>query len=464
MLLNAIKFNTINTFKSSKAHTRPISFLANEQKDKFFKSTSVLNSEFANGVSSVAQQQLSDEIKLIANDKNALSPLGYGMSGVVYQIKNVDGFGYNGVVAKFSHIDEKNEKTGERQRIGCDFEDEVSILKKVTSLGQNSQQYVGKVKLSDGRNVLITTYVDGKRPDNITNPINPGALQDALQTLVKLDNSGVLHRDLKQENIVIDENDKVKLIDFGEAVEFDVLDFEKNDSQHNFAPFEVPTNLQSFEDTFISPYVDALKMLDEGFARRFYKDYLKQKANIVHATRADELMKLYVQNKDKMTSKQKKQLSQAIDYQLVSRDVLSSKYKDDNIVDIELMKNQVMYMSELAYKNEVLLANPLANISHKANALICAKKMEALVYRQLQRPNSLLTKRYLNYQLALAKYKQEKISGWMNGLVGWFCTCMCEDVNTSDLNKKKLIDECVDGKKLEDFIVPNIAQSYNEEN
>ena len=115
------------------------------------------------------------------------------------------------------------------------------------------------------------------------------------------------------------------------------------------------------------------------------------------------------------------------------------------------MRNQVTYLSELAYKNEVLLGNPLANITLKTNALISAKKMEAMVQEQIKRPNHPEVKKYLEYQLEIAKYRQGKISGWLEGLVGWFCTCMNTSINTPDPSKSKLIHECIDNKEIENF-------------
>ena len=83
MLLNAVNFNSLNTFKLSKTHTKPISFLANAQKDSFQKNTNIFKSDFANNVSAEAQNKLLEEINLIANNPERYSPLGYGMSGVV---------------------------------------------------------------------------------------------------------------------------------------------------------------------------------------------------------------------------------------------------------------------------------------------------------------------------------------------------------------------------------------------
>ena len=459
MFLGAIDFNTINTFKLSRAHTKPISFCAQVQTDSFKKRAKVESLEFVPNLSDSAKQKLLNSVVEIANNPDT-PVLGYGATGVVYQVKNVEGLNPNGAVIKISYTQDKNPITGERQKVGFSYDEEISALKKAVSLGDNSQQYLASAKLTDGRNVLITTFVDGVQPDAIKNPINAKALRTVIETLTKLDTAGILHRDLKKENLVVDSEDRIKLIDFGEAVEFDFLDTKANDA-HNFPSFEVPTNFQSFEDTFISPYYDDLSKINKGMAEVFFSNYLKQKAIGFYGFRATQLQRYLDKNKENLSDEQVETLKTMIDFQDVNYSVLSKEYKNPDIVNIELMKNQVMYLSELAYKNEVLLCNPLANVSLKANALISAKKLEAMVLEQINRPNKPEVRKYLDYQLQNAHYRQQKIAGWLNGLVGWFTTCLTTDINTSDENKKKLIDECVYGVNLEDFEIPNIVDEVN---
>ena len=459
MFLGAINFNTINTFKLSRAHTKPISFCAQNQVDSFEKSTKVEKLEFAPNVSKTAKSQLLKSILEIANNPDT-PVLGYGATGVVYRVRNIDGLSSNGAVIKLSYTQDRNPITGERQKVGFSYDEEISALKKVISLGDNSQQYLASAKLSDGRNVLITTYVDGVQPDAIKNPIGEKALKTAIKTLTKLDSVGILHRDLKKENLVVDSNNQTKLIDFGEAVQFDILDLKANDG-HNFPAFEVPTNFQSFEDTFISPYYDELSKADKNKADAFFSTYLKQKALEFYAPRAVQLQEYLDTNREFLSEEQIEALLEMIRFQETNYAVLSKEFKNPDIVRIELMKNQVMYSSELAYKNEILLCNPLANVSMKANALICAKKLEAMILAQINRPNKPEVRKYLDYQLQNARYRQERIAGWLNGLIGWFTTCLTTDINTTDENKKKLIDECVYGENLEDFEIPNITNGVN---
>ena len=82
-----------------------------------------------------------------------------------------------------------------------------------------------------------------------------------------------------------------------------------------------------------------------------------------------------------------------------------------------------------------------------------------MVKRELNSPDTSTVRRfYLNYQLEIAKYRQEKIAGWLSGLVGWFCDCMMTDIDKADTGKKQLINECITKSDIEKFDIPNIAQ------
>lgn len=452
MLLNQIQLNGLNFNPINRNKVNRISF--GSKPDVFQKNITIQNCEFSPNLSEAVQKQLKEKVLFLVN--NETQPLGYGMNGAVHQLKNVFGFGYDGVAIKISHIEDKNPKTGDSQRTNCDFSDEIENLRKIEPLKEQAQQYLGRIKLSDNRNVLITTFISGQHPDSNKEPMSLEHLSSLLEVLSKLDNIGVLHRDLKQENLIITSYPPTtKLIDFGEAKEFDILDFKQQDD-NNFPSFVAPTNLRNLEDTFISPYLDELQKKYPSEASGFYKFYLEQKAHIVFEKRAGELTSYLSLNEENLSSEQILRLQEMIDYQTVMGEVLSQEINNDDILNIELMKNQVLYMSELAYKNEVLLANPLANVTLKTNALICAKKLEKMILAQINRPNKPNVQKYLNYQLREAQYRQKKIAGWLNGLVGWITTCLTTDIDTQDKNKKKIIDECLK-PDLENFEIPNVA-------
>lgn len=456
MILNSIRFNNFSfagSVYTKKPTTPPI-------KDSFKRKADFKSFKLSSELSTQAKKELISQVyDVISND---CPPMGKGATGAVYHLKNVDGLKPYGAVAKISYLEDKNKVTGERQKVGITYDNEIAMLKKVKSLGDNSQQYLGRVKLGDGREVLLTTFVLGKNPDFKTNPISNKAVTSLLNILVELDSIGILHRDLKKENIIIDSDSNARLIDFGEAIEFDILNGKKCDNEMNFPPFVVPSNIQNFEDTFLSEYIADMQKVDKQKAKEFYKDYLAQKANLYHAKTAQNLSNHLNENIDNLSDAEKRRISELCNYQTIMADVLSKKSDDDTIVNIEMMKNQITYMSELAYKNEVLLANPLANISMKTNAVICAKKMETMILDALNRPNSLEVNEYLKYQYKIAKYRQNKISDWLTGVVGWLCTCVKTDASNMDENKKKLIEDCLKDN-LEDFEIPNIASNATKQ-
>lgn len=427
-------------------------------RDMFCKSKPV-GFKFTPEVSRTAEFQIFQQVKDIQT--NNLPPLGIGATGIAFKLDNIEGFAPYGVVAKFSHKEKTNPITKQKQKPLCNFDDEIAKLKKAEALKDDAQQYLGRFELDDGRYVLITTFVGGQSPNVVTRPLNKENLSSIIDVLYRLDSAQVLHRDLKSENILIDQNNKAKLIDFGEAIDFNFLDKETNVNSLNFAPFEFPNNFQSFEDTLLSPYINELQKQNPKEAYELYRNYLKQKADNVYSRRASELNEYLAQNPD-LEAQKADYVRKMADYQSTMAKVFGNQKINNSIIELELMRNQVTYLSELAYKNEILLANPRANITLKANALISAKKLESMAKTQLASLNTVETKGYCKYLVEIAKFRQEIIAGWLNGFVGWFCTCMTTDINTDDKNKKQLINECVQAENLEEFEIPNIAKRGNQ--
>lgn len=455
MILNSVNFSKISFANLNKTPK-----IQNKSFGDRFDAAKIESFEFSSNLSKEAKSKLISEIRYIINNQSTTTPFGYGATGVVFQIKDVEGLGHNGAIAKISYTQDKNPYTGEKQKIRYDYENEIKILRQLQVLKDSTQQYLGKIKLKDGRTILITTFVEGAKFDVALSPLNEEALKSAFGVLFELDSLGILHRDLKRENIVVDKNNQTKLIDFGEAVEFDILNFSQQE-ENNFPSFVAPTNLQNFEDTFISPYLNDLLAYDPHKAEKFLENYLTLKSDLIFSKRASELEEYLNKNKDSITQEEIQKLQVMIDYQKTMAAALSKRNLSPEIINIELLKSQVSYMSELAYKNEVLIGNPLANIALKANALICAKKLEAEISKQIKRPNKTEIRKYLEYQLQNSKYRQNKIASWLNGLVGWLTTCLCGDIDTQDENKQKIIKECLK-TNLEDFEIPNIAQKYKE--
>lgn len=452
MLINSINLNSLNftsNLKAKRLTPKPC-------QDTFKRKLNFQSFQFSPELSIQTKKELISQISNLVSKDNTIPPLGHGATGMVYRLNNIEGLNPYGAVAKISFLEDKNQETGERQKVGIDYNNEIVMLKKVKSLGDKTQQYLGKIRLNDGRNILLTTYVLGKNPDLAKNPMTKEALGTLVATLGDLDTMGILHRDLKKENIIIDNNSNTRLIDFGEAIEFDFLNEKKCDGEMNFPSFMIPSNIQNFEDTFLSQYIADMQKIDKDGAKDLYQTYLSQKAELVHKRTAKNLLNYLENNGENLTANERQRVKELYDYQVTMAHVLSKKSDDDTITNIEMMKNQITYMSELAYKNEVLLANPLANVTMKTNAVICAKKLEAMVLNALNRPNSIEMNKYLQYQYKIAKYRQNKISGWLTGFVGWLCTCVNSNMTTMNEGEKKFVDDCLK-ENLENFEIPNIA-------
>lgn len=459
-----VNFSNFNPFTGRVKEAKPANNLSNVRfvsptftsKADTFEGGVIKSAEFADNISKETQHAIKQVLVHYAAHTDSFEPIGTGADGLVYRTGTIRSFP-EGLALKISHSSDKNPETGEMQRVNCDFSDEAEILKAATDENSNSQKYVGKMTLKDGRSVLISTFVEGERPEIGGKELNAKNLASVLGELERLDEIGILHRDLKKENVFINADDKAGLIDFGAAIAFDVKDVEKNDNENNFPAFEAPSNTRSFEDTLLMPYINDLMKQDPGAASELYREYLTLKSENIHAKRAEQIRGYLEENEASLDENQKANLNKLADYQELSAKVLKKPSKA--IVDMELLKGQITYNSELAYKNEILLLNPLANVSLKMNALIAAKKLENMALNQLNRPNTPETREYVQYQLDYAKFRQQKIAGWMNGLVGWLTNCLSTDIQTAEDYKKPIIDQCVNGENLNEFEIPSIPVS-----
>lgn len=420
-------------------------------------SGNVNKEEWTNGVSEATLEELKGAVNEIVNDNlEGKKLLGKGADGEVYKIDNISGYP-NGVAVKISHVSTVSQ-VGEMQRVGKDFKNEREILKALPDSIANTQHIIGYVTVG-GRNVLLTTIVKGKSPDPASNPFDEKNLALLLDTLSELDKGGILHRDLKKENILIDkEKNTVGLIDFGESVKIDLEDVDFNEKEHHFPRFMMPSNIRNFEDTCLAPYLNELSKTDSDKAKELFTQYLSIRAEKVHKPAYEYLKSHLEENSSNLDPEQLTELTKALRFEEIQAKLLAKPTPE--IIDLELQKMQTTYASELAYKNEVLLLNPLANMTLKMWAVINAKRLEGKVNQLEARPNDLETKEYLSTVKDIAKFRQAKIIEWSKGLFGWLMNCSEKDLNESNEGEKSIQQQFMKNG-INDFEIPDLTSKLS---
>lgn len=411
--------------------------------------TGLKHKGWAEDVTPEARKQIINDIKKIDFDND--KPLGLGADGMVFKLEGNSQFP-EGVVIKVSHTQNRHPITGEMQRVGETFEKEQAILKEAGKINENSQSYIGSLVTADGRNVMISTLVPGKHPSFNTNPLDNKTTESLLEALNTLDSKNILHRDLKKENIFTKDG-TAGLLDYGVSIKFSPLDFDTNIDSNHFTPFEIPTNLKNFEHTFLGSYMDEMAKQSPEKAADFFKNYLSIRAEKVHEPTSLRLKNYIKTNEENLTPDQLEKLENMAHYQEICAKVLSKPSKA--VANVELLKQQIGYNSELAYKNEVLLLNPLANMTLKFNSLIAAKKLEQTIDELLKKPCEADTKEYLRYQNEFAQYQLNKVSGWTEGLTNWLLSCLKTPIGDANSSQKAVIDLFTE-KPLNEFEIPNI--------
>lgn len=412
--------------------------------------------QWADNVSQETRQEI---LKLLENTNfEDLKPLGVGADGTAYILGGVPGYP-KGVVAKVSHTQSKNPITGEAQRTNMTYENERKVLKKLGNVNPDSQSLIGYLEMKNGANILLTTLVEGKSPNVKTNPLNKKDLKNILIALGNLDSRNILHRDLKKENLHTTSDNRAGLIDFGEAIAFKDEELEKNTGENHFAPFEAVSNTKNFESTFLTPYINELAQQDPKAAKELFREYLTLKAEYIHKPAAQRLTEL-VKSESMLDRDEKLKVIDIVQYQQFMEKMLTNP--TETVLNAEMLKAQIPYNSELAYKNEILLLNPLANVTMKFNSLLAAKKLENLAAEGQKGIKSTDTKTYLEYQEKYAKFHLEKVSSWTEGLVGWLLSCFKTPIKEANEYQKPVIEQFLKDD-LNGFEIPDLPSTIKGE-
>jgi len=377
-----------------------------------------------------------------------------GADGIVYKIRDIPNFSHE-IAVKISHNTDKNPCTGEMQRVNSTFQNERYMLPKTKGLNKGSQEFVAYLRALDGTSLLLTSFVNGERPDIYKRPLNEENLKNILIMLNNLDEAGILHRDLKKENVMVDENDIAGLLDYGAAITFDITDFNTNTKDNHFTIFEVPSNIKNFESTLFIPYLNELMKTGRKSAFELFTKYLKIRSKYIHKPNILRLQE-FIKKHERLLSKNKiHKLKKMLDYQILCSRLESNI--SNGILDVEFLKAQIIYNAELAYKNEILLLNPFANVAMKFNALLACKHHENIVLELLKRPNPVEVKDYLKFQAEYSKYHTGKLTEWLKILIEQMLKCFNTPIKEASGYKLEIITQFLKNN-LNNFEIPPISR------
>jgi eukaryotic-like serine/threonine-protein kinase len=156
-----------------------------------------------------------------------LEKLGAGGMGVVYLAEDMK-LGRKVAIKILSH-----EFTTNKDRL-TRFEQEASAA---SNLNHPNILTIHEVGIDDGRHYIATEFIDGvtlRRKMQASHPEPPEILDIAVQVASALEeahSAGIIHRDIKPDNIMIRRNGYVKVLDFGLAKLTETIDRSPSDAE-----------------------------------------------------------------------------------------------------------------------------------------------------------------------------------------------------------------------------------------
>ena len=184
------------------------------------------------------------------------------------------------------------------QRTNADttFAGEAAILTRLPHAGiANASKLVARVA-AGGEHYLVITHIEGEHPDPVVQPLTRRHLAAMLDSLLRMDERGLMHYDLKPANVLL----------AGEGVAFLDFEFARFESHLDaFAPsrqgfgedfnvagnphFPARSNVANFEFRTLYRYCSGLaEAQSAAAAAAFFRDWLACRAPC-HARRADHL-------------------------------------------------------------------------------------------------------------------------------------------------------------------------------
>ncbi|OGI01795.1 MAG: hypothetical protein A2Y25_05360 [Candidatus Melainabacteria bacterium GWF2_37_15] len=288
-----------------------------------------------------------------------------GTNGKVSIIKEE---GREPVVIKFSHTEPFNPKTGLVQRVGVNFDKEASNLKLIPDSVKNSTKFIG-MKSVNGVNYLVISYVEGKNPyANDAPEVTMQHIKSCMDDLFELDKAGLLHRDLLPENVLVTNDGKLNITDYGAGVTFKEMTKMQADPKYAHPENWLYSNINTFEELFVLPYCKFLTDKDkEEEAKKLFVEFLREKGDF-HGKKT--------QPTDYPENQRKTEKIQAKIFSRIKPDNSEDKLTKD-VTELEILRINIRMAQKISrlYNASGVMKNPLTSLYFHDWSGACAKQL-----------------------------------------------------------------------------------------
>ena len=294
------------------------------------------------------------------------------------------------------------------KRLHSDYTKELKSLRALPHDLKNVPKIMGEIRDGDNITAIITNFFDGNQLEGKYDYVNASMLKEMYKDFLILDKAEILHRDLTNNNILINE-DTMYITDFGASKKFDELEkLSAKETKYKQPSFMYPSNLENFEFLGFLVYLRQLSNTfqnGEEKANKLFEEHLKLKVDY-HKSRIEILKDKTHHNKAEFI-KNETILADTFDYITKTE----NKEVKEDVINAELLKLKMLAsqkMARLFFENDIknystgLYWNQLEGVYNKKLEIQSKKLSEKY-------QDTPVLNKYFNLQLRLADFHYNEI-------------------------------------------------------